>query len=146
MTASKRIVIGAAVVVGLLYFLWRLFPESIFQLAPDSRLPKWFESPSGMTRDQLSVTMTYYISPFGATSEFTMRGPKGNTLREVSGKNRGNEPVHLKMQQPGIGQGYPAYEIITVNGVTDIIEHRRMEPIFYVTDDPEVWAELGVKR
>jgi hypothetical protein len=146
MTASKRIAIGAAVVVGFLYFLWRLFPESIFQLAPDSRLPRWFELPSGLRRDQLSVTMTYFISPLGATSEFTMRGPKGNTLREVTGKSRGNEPVHLKVQRPGFAPGYPAYEIITANGVTEIVEHRRMEPIFYITDDPEVWTELGVKR
>jgi len=42
--------------------------------------------------------------------------------------------------------GYPSYEVITLNGITDIIEHRRMEPIFYVTDDPAVWKELGVGR
>ena len=45
---------------------------------------------------------------------------------------------------PGFPPGYPAYEVITVNGITDIIEHRKMEPIFYVTDDPAVWKELGV--
>ncbi len=40
--------------------------------------------------------------------------------------------------------GYPAYEVITVNGVTDIVEFRHMEPIFYMTDDPRVWKELGI--
>ena len=32
------------------------------------------------------------------------------------------------------------------NGVTEVFEHRRMEPIFYVTDDPEVRRRLGVDR
>ena len=30
------------------------------------------------------------------------------------------------------------------NGTTEIIEHRRMEPVFYITDDPEVRRKLGV--
>ena len=40
---------------------------------------------------------------------------------------------------------YPSYEIISVNGLTEIIEHRRMEPIFYLTDDPHVKQQLGVR-
>jgi hypothetical protein len=46
----------------------------------------------------------------------------------------------------GFPSGYPAYEVITVNGMTDIIEHRKMEPMFYMTDDPAVWKELGVTQ
>jgi len=33
------------------------------------------------------------------------------------------------------------YEAITVNGITEIIEHRKMEPIFYVTDGTTVWKQ-----
>jgi hypothetical protein len=146
MTVSRRIAIGAAVIVGFLYLLWRSSPESSFQLAPDSRLPRWFKSPSGLPRDQLSVTMIYFVSPLGARSEFTMRGPNGDTVREVTGKNRSNAPAHLKVQRPGRAPGYPMYVIITADGVTEIVEHRRAEPIFYVTDDQEVWSELGVKK
>ena len=40
--------------------------------------------------------------------------------------------------------GYPSYEVITVNGVIEIIEHRKLEPIFYITDDLAVLKELGV--
>jgi hypothetical protein len=43
------------------------------------------------------------------------------------------------------GSPYPAYEIITVDGITDVIEHRKMEPLFYVTDDSAVRGEPGVK-
>jgi hypothetical protein len=38
-----------------------------------------------------------------------------------------------------------SYEVVTVNGITEIIEHRKMEPLFYVTDDAAVWEELGQK-
>lgn len=42
--------------------------------------------------------------------------------------------------------GYPIYEISTVNGVIETIEHRQLEPIFYIVDNPAVLAELGVKQ
>ncbi len=34
------------------------------------------------------------------------------------------------------------YEVVTVNGITDVIEHRAMEPLFYMSDDREVWQAL----
>jgi hypothetical protein len=40
---------------------------------------------------------------------------------------------------------YPIYEKVTINGVTESVEHRRMEPIFYVSDDPELHRRFGVK-
>ena len=46
-------------------------------------------------------------------------------------------------KQSGFPAGYPVYEIIAVGGKTEIIEHRKMEPVFYVTDDPAVWAEFS---
>lgn len=39
---------------------------------------------------------------------------------------------------------YPIYEVLTANGVTEVVEHRRMEPVFYITDDPDVRRKLGV--
>jgi hypothetical protein len=34
------------------------------------------------------------------------------------------------------------YEAITANGITEIIEHRRMEPVFYVNDDPALRSQV----
>jgi len=36
------------------------------------------------------------------------------------------------------------YEVLTANGISEVVEHRRMEPIFYINDDPEVRRKLGV--
>ena len=39
---------------------------------------------------------------------------------------------------------YPLYEIETANGISEVIEHKRMEPVFYVSDDTEVRRRLGL--
>ena len=71
---------------------------------------------------------------------------QGHKIAKVTGKLKGTSPNQLKNPDPGYPTGYPSYEIITVDGVTDIIEHRKGEPIFYLTDDPNVWKELGVAQ
>jgi len=121
------------------------FPESSFELARESKLPKWFVLPKELSRSDVTVTMSYYVRPSGRTATFTLLDAKKQKLAEVKGSLKGLEPLTLKNPQPGFPPGYPSYEIVTVNGMTEIIEHRRMEPIFYVTDEPAVWAELGVQ-
>ncbi len=109
-------------------------PESTFELASESRLPKWITLPPGLTRADVSITMSYYSKPWGGSATFILRDTKGKIRTKVHGKVKG-------LESP---PGYPSYSVITVNGITEIIEHRKPEPIFYITDDPAVWKELGV--
>lgn len=120
--------------------------ESSFNLAPDSRLPKWFAIPDGMSRNELHVTMDYYVKPSGREAIFKLFDDKGKILRQVTGLQRGIRPIELKNPPAGFEGHYPSYEVITVDGVTDIVEHRKMEPVFYITDDPNIWKELEVDR
>jgi hypothetical protein len=122
------------------------FPESSFELARESRLPKWFTLPPELSRSDVTVTMDYYVKSSGRTATFILRDMKKRKLAEVKGSQQGLEPLKLKKSRPGAPPSYPSYEIITVNGVTEIIEHRKMEPIFYIIDDPAVWTELGVSH
>ena len=121
-------------------------PESTFELASESRLPKWITLPSGLSRTDVSLTMSYYVMPWGSTATFVLRDREGKMLTKIDGKVRGLEPLQLKHPPPGFPPGYPSYEVITVKGMTEIVEHRKMEPIFYVTDDPAVRKELGVQQ
>lgn len=116
--------------------------ESTFQLADSSRLPKWITIPPELTRKDISVTMNYYVGLFGRSAEFIEKNENGRILSKTSGKERGLCPLQLKNPPLGSVPGYPKYEIITVDGITEIIEHREMEPIFYVNDDPNVRKEL----
>lgn len=120
------------------------FPESTFELASRSRLPKWITLSPGLTRADVSITMSYYIKPWGSSAIFVLKDAKGHIRTTVKGKVKGSEPFQLKHPPNGFPPGYPAYEVITVSGITEIIEHRKPEPIFYITDDPAVWKELGV--
>ena len=120
------------------------FPESTFELASQSGLPKWITLPPGLTRADVSLTMNYYIWPWGRRATFILKDTKAQIRTKVAGKVKGLEPLQLKHPPAGFPPGYPSYEVIIVNGITEIIEHRKQEPIFYVTDDPAVRKELGV--
>jgi hypothetical protein len=130
-------IISSCAIVGCEYF-----PESTFTLASESRLPKWITLPSGLTRADVSLTMSLYDSLWGSDVKFILQDKNGRTLAKMYGEARGRGPLYLRHPPPGFDPGYPAYEVITVNGITEIIEHRKLEPIFYVTDDPAVWKEL----
>lgn len=119
--------------------------ESSFKLAKDSRLPRWFEIPEGTSRDDLIVTMDYYSTFSGAEAVFNLYKKDGLfSLKKVVGIPRG--PLRPQNPPPGFPKHYPSYEVITVNGTIDVIEHRKMEPIFYMTDDPAIWKEFGVEN
>ena len=75
----------------------------------------------------------------------TLRTNQGAALENVVAKLRG-EPQTL---EPYSGSGrvpYPMYEVLTANGITEIIEHRRMQSVFYITDDPDIRRKLGVDQ
>src|ERR1035437_4418797 len=72
------------------------FPESTFELASESRLPKWITLPPGLTRSDVSITMNDYITPWGRSATFILQDKKGKRLTKVYGKMKGLEPLHLK--------------------------------------------------
>jgi hypothetical protein len=119
------------------------FPESTFEIASESRLPKWISLPPGLVRADVSITMSYYVKPWGRSATFMLKEKNGQILTKANAKVKGSQPLYLKHPPLGFPPGYPSYEVITLNGITEIIEHRKMEPIFYITDDPAVWKELG---
>ena len=89
--------------------------------------------------------MDYYGGPSDGTATFTLRDARTNRkLADAEGTLRTSEPLNLENVKGRLI--YPSYEIITVGKTTEVIEHRKMEPIFYVTDDPSVLSKLGVSK
>ena len=70
----------------------------------------------------------------------------GKKIAKVDGILKGLEPLNLENAQGPPYTHHPSYEIITVGRTAEVIEHRKMEPIFYVTDDPTVLSKLGVSK
>ena len=136
---SARLIIVTAV-AGMVLNGCGLFPEATFALSPASRLPSWFRLPPGHSRADVTVSMSYFTLPNGRIAQLKMSTTRGETISKVTGTLRGLKPSVL----PGSHNGYPSYEVIGVNGMVEVIEHRAMEPIFYVTDDIDVRKALGV--
>ena len=130
----------ALVFVFAVVVLISSLPESSFELASESRLPKWITLPPGLTRANVSLTMSYYSFPWGR-AQFILRDAHEHVIEKRYGKQPCSEPLELKNAPHA--DHYPAYEVVTVKGVTEIMEHRKMEPIFYVTDDPAVWKQYS---
>ncbi|HEY1502307.1 MAG TPA: hypothetical protein VGF88_22210 [Acidobacteriaceae bacterium] len=132
----------AAIILCFAIVGCRYFPESTFQLADDSRLPRWFHLPPGLSRRDVSVTMNYYTKPGGSDATFVLYDQKQHVLAKVNGKVRDAAPLHLKSSSQGDPTGYPLFEVVIANGVTEIMEHKKMEPTVYIVDDPAIWREL----
>ena len=109
--------------------------ESSFNLASESRLPRWITLPPGVTRTDVSVELNYYTNPLGSDAKLILKDKNGKKLAEMKGK--------VKCQMLS---NHPAYVLVDVNATTEVIEHRKMEAIFYVNDDPAVREELSANR
>lgn len=141
-SAYSLVIALVALFVGCLVMLYLYdLPESSFDLASDSRLPRWIDMPPGSTRANLDVTLSYYLTPRPGTARYTLNQKDKKFAKTVQGENMCGVAFNLDGKEGGHSFEYPAYEAIRANGVTEIIEHKKMEPIFYVTDDPAVWSK-----
>lgn len=117
--------------------------EASFDLSSESRLPKWFELPKGLERSEVTVSLTTYIVPT-EKSVFVFKTRNGDVLSEVVAHRLGGY-LYPKELDSSVN-GYPSYEILVHEDVIDVIEHRKMEPFFFVSDEDAVWSELGLER
>jgi hypothetical protein len=124
--------------------------ESSFNLANESRLPVGIAIPPGLTRADVFVTLDYVGV---SQAKFTVRDKTGKKLATVTGKTKGN-PVHLKATSQSPDPKSPSYQIVVVNGVTEVLENKpyrehesmmqngKIVALFYVIDDPVIKKDL----
>ena len=128
------VVFSIALVCFILGFIPRFgyFPESNFDLASQSRLPRWFTLPDGLNREDVNVKLLYYI-PFPFFKEnvkaiFVGPPPDYETIEEKIGIAKAHPKAPKNRTQ------YPRYKTINFVGVEEVIEHREMSPLYYVTE------------
>lgn len=124
---------------------YRGFIEAEFALAADSPLPAWFpEIPDGYKREDLKIRMRYYAPPWNIDN--TVFWVEGNWLRTIykgTGKSV-QHPKHEPWQRADWNnRRNPSFVIVTIDGKTEIIEHKKMEPFFYVSSENEVKKTMG---
>ena len=108
--------------------------ESTFRLADDSRFPRWFAT---FDRDQGSrgvVTLTYLTpSKTEPDAVLELRTPDGH-VQKVEGQACWH-PAMLDSGNHVASNRYPKYQYFKRDGVVEVIEHRKLEPLFRVVDD-----------
>ena len=119
-------------------------PEASFELAADSRLPRWFGMPGNVNRSDFRLTITYYIDATGRYAVVVLSGRGLASPVEVKGTLRGLQPLVVASSTNQGKPAYPKYEVVDVEGVKEVLEHRGREPIVYVTDDSNTLRALGI--
>lgn len=136
MNANKKIILVMFFMVSLCSCSLRYgFIESEFQLSSESRLPKWVDVPSGYSRKNLTMTITFYTHPFLSKVKMVVKGPAPGykLINETIGDQR-YHPLTKKQSR----DVYPRYIIISAHGINEIFEHKAREHILYITDDPKI--------
>lgn len=101
-------------------------PESDFDLMPDSRLPKWFSVPTGRSRSDVNVTLTYYSGGLLDDTVMELVDRNGRSIASATGHVCWHPSMHSKTNAYG-GFDPDSYVIVTVKGITEVFEHVRME-------------------
>jgi hypothetical protein len=135
--------------------MWRLLPlllvvacsplrgcvESQFELAPGSRLPRWFSVPS--PGSNVNVKLTFY-TPGDPLIELFVDGKE---VSAVSGPYCWHPVMDAKRnERGGFKVGGPDYMYIRAKGIIEVLEFPG-GPVFRVSDDPALMsAALAAKR
>jgi hypothetical protein len=114
------------------------FPESSFDLAKESRLPEWFSLPANLDRRDVNIKIFYYVPPppFKENVKALLIGP-GPEHKIIDTKIGISRAHPMNSKDPRSPNYYPRHTIITFDGITEIVEHKKMEPIYYIADHIE---------
>ena len=117
--------------------------ESETKLSKESRLPRWFEIPEGYSRKELGVIVKSYTNPKNMCAKVILHGPPPEN--KILIVKKGVEKIHPYTEsrmEMGKIPPYPIYTTIEIDGITEIIEQRKAENIFYISDDKELISAL----
>jgi hypothetical protein len=118
----------------------RGFIESQFVLSSESPLPAWYpELPEGYNREDVTIRLRYYVPPFDVDDTvFWVESSWWHTLYKATGKTERHPKFYKWARKDWKARRYPSFWVITIDGKTEIIEHKKMEPIFYISKEEEV--------
>ena len=112
--------------------------ESQFHLAKESDLPGWFQIPEGLKRSDLDVTLAYYTNGTADINLYDIRKGKRKLLNKKLGRNWHHPDYWAWAQEDWPKRSHPSYVVIISDRVKEIIEHKKMEPIFYISSESDM--------
>jgi hypothetical protein len=70
----------------------------------------------------------------------------GKTLLRKTGMQVNHPEYWEWAQKDWPARSYPSYVNITIGGVTEIVEHKKQEPIFYISNQQAVTDTISSKH
>ena len=122
----------------------RGFLESEFTLSPESQLPVWFsELPENIKREDLTIYLQYYTPIFDVDDAVLIVKHGWRTLYKETGISKHHPKYWAWANKDWPARSHPGYVNLTINGKTEIIEHKKMEPIFYISNEAAIKHTMG---
>jgi hypothetical protein len=97
---------------------------------------------------RITIGLVFLVSCCGVQPCIRLWDSYGRRLAEVRTTTDGLEPFTFGPRSVHGGcdnRSYALYELERANGITEVIESKRIEPVFYVNDDPVVRAALEAR-
>lgn len=132
----------------LLLFVWpagcnplRGCAESHFELESASRLPRWFDVEVSPEARQHWLAMSYYGGPLPEhvdNTVFYLHRSGGGLVQTITGKRCWHPKTRTTADPDGPSnpQADSDYVVVTVNGLTEVIQHNGTNNRFAISDDP----------
>lgn len=113
--------------------------ESNFNLARESRLPRWFQLPSGTERSDIGVYFVYFLSKakIAATNNKT-----GEMFFSAVADMKYHPITAEEIKKMKQGSPCPWYSIISVDGVAEVAAHFELGDIVYIVEPSEVTQDV----
>ena len=121
----------------------RGFLESEFTLAPESHLPVWIELPHDIKRDDVTIYLQYYTPMFDVNDTVLIVKDGWRTIYKETGTSNNHPKYWAWANKNWPKRAHPGFVNITIDGKTEIIEHKKMEPIFYISNESAVKHTMG---
>jgi hypothetical protein len=106
------------------------FCESSFKLAKESRLPKWFQVPSGVDRSDITVQFIFFLSK---TKVAALNGKSGKLFFSAEADT---DPYPWK-------GSCPSFNVISINGLNEVVAHIERGNIVYIGEPSEVTQDFS---
>lgn len=98
-----------------------------------------------MQREDLDVILTYYTMGPADLTLRDIRNGNSKSLKRIKAENKHHPEYWAWAQKDWPARSHPGYVVLSVGSVSEIIEHRKMEPIFYVSDESAVQNSIKGK-
>lgn len=89
--------------------------------------------------------MQYYSPLFNVDDTVFIVERGWRTLYKGVGKSENHPKYWAWAQKDWPARAHPGYVNVTIDGKTEIIEHKKMEPIFYISNEAAIKQTMGAE-